>query len=111
MTGARHSGPGSRAARTCVAHLLPAARLPGSLGGAVWIEQGQNVNDGVSSVIVGSNDWAAARRSTSLAADSSRPAATASANTLSLRRQLTMYALTGNRGPTSTSAIPERFGQ
>ena len=31
------------------------------LGGALWVEQAdQNVNDGVASIIVGSNDWAAA---------------------------------------------------
>jgi hypothetical protein len=86
-------------------------------GGAVWIEQGEgNVNDGVSSVIVGSNDWAAAWAMDELGrpmfpvvpgGDRQREYA------YRFGVNLTMYALTGNykSDQVHVPAILERLGQ
>ena len=86
-------------------------------GGAVWIEQGEgNVNDGVSSVIVGSNDWAAAWAIDELGrpmypvvpgGDKQREFA------YRFGVNLTMYALTGNykSDQVHVPAILERLGQ
>jgi len=86
-------------------------------GGAVWIEQGEgNINDGVSSVIVGSNDWAAAWAIDELGrpmypvvpgGDKQREYA------YRFGVNLTMYALTGNykSDQVHVPAILERLGQ
>ncbi len=86
-------------------------------GGAVWIEQGEGrINDGVSSVIVGSNDWAAAWAIDELGrpiypvvpgGDRQREYA------YRFGVNLAMYALTGNykSDQVHVPAILERLGQ
>ncbi len=86
-------------------------------GGAVWIEQGEGrINDGVSSVVVGSNDWAAAWAIDELGrpmfpvvpgGDRQREYA------FRFGVNLAMYALTGNykSDQVHVPAILERLGQ
>jgi hypothetical protein len=86
-------------------------------GGVVWIEQGQGqVNDGVSSVIIGSNDWAGA-----WAVDESGQPLHATVPGGERQREmayrfgvnLVMYTLTGNykSDQVHVPAILERLGQ
>jgi hypothetical protein len=86
-------------------------------GGVLWIEQGQGqVNDGVSSVIIGSNDWAGA-----WATDGNGQPLFAAVPGGDRQRELAyrfgvnlvMYALTGNykSDQVHVPAILERLGQ
>jgi len=78
-------------------------------GGQLWIEPAEEtVNDGVSSVIVGSNDWAGA-----WAVDGSGRALHATELAYRFGVNLVMYALTGNykSDQVHVPAILERLGQ
>ena len=91
--------------------------LPGRrAGGTVWIESsGEHVNDGVSSVVAGSNDWAGAWAID----DAQRPLFAVTPGGERQREQayrfgvnLVMYVLTGNykADQVHTSTILERLG-
>ncbi|MFO1119652.1 MAG: DUF4159 domain-containing protein [Rhodospirillales bacterium] len=91
--------------------------LPGRrAGGTVWIESsGEHVNDGVSSVVAGSNDWAGAWAMD----DAQRPLFAVTPGGERQREQafrfginLVMYVLTGNykADQVHTSTILERLG-